>query len=205
MAGECPGENNDQKTQRQTIMIVGLGNHDLPTTRHSVGMMFVDKLAKMLGCTLTKNRDCLGFIGVKELTTLKVVLLKPKLAMNINGTSVKKTANVFQVQPKNIYLVHDDLDKDVGKIGLKEKGSASGHNGVKSVINNFKTDEIPRLRIGIGRPHCVDLVPTYVLKKFMPLELADIDLALQLGVDKLDDHLMSRFGHSGIRVLRTNS
>jgi PTH1 family peptidyl-tRNA hydrolase len=71
--------------------IAGLGNHDYPGTRHSVGMQFVNRLAKFLDMNFTKNRDCVGFVGAKELKHINLVLLKPKQPMNINGPSVYKT------------------------------------------------------------------------------------------------------------------
>ncbi|XP_060593686.1 peptidyl-tRNA hydrolase-like [Ruditapes philippinarum] len=126
--------------KKETFMIAGLGNHDYPGTRHSVGMQFVNRLAKFLDMNFTKNRDCVGFVGEKELKHINLVLLKPKQPMNINGPSVYKTAKKHNVPVSNIFIVHDDLQKKVGKVTIKEDGSPLGHNGVKSVIQSFKTD-----------------------------------------------------------------
>ncbi|XP_045188232.1 peptidyl-tRNA hydrolase-like [Mercenaria mercenaria] len=191
-----------ENKQKETFMIAGLGNHDLPGTRHSVGMQLVNKLARFLTMDLKKNRDCLGFVGEKSLSHIHLVLLKPKQAMNINGASVLKTAKKHNVPVANIYLVHDDLDRKVGKVGLKEKGSAGGHNGVKSVIQSFRTDSIVRVRIGIDRPASIDMVSDYVLQKFRSEERAGIDDAIDQGILKIAQHIGARTGLSAAQIFQ---
>lgn len=188
--------------KKETFLIAGLGNHDLPGTRHSVGMQLVKKLAGFLDITLEKKRDCLGFVGEKELSHINVVLLKPKQAMNINGTSVHKTAKKYNIPAENVYVVHDDLDKKVGKVGLKEKGSAGGHNGVRSVLQCFKTDAITRVKIGIDRPASVHMVTEYVLQKFSPSEKDDIEDAINQGIFKIAQHISTRTRLKATQVFR---
>ena len=105
---------------------MGLGNHALPKTRHSVGMMAVNRLAKHLDVQWTKDsKNCVGFVACKTLSQgLDLVLLKPKIPMNINGSSIAKTIRHHGIAASNVYLLHDELDKPLGKFGMKENGSA---------------------------------------------------------------------------------
>lgn len=186
--------------QKKKFLIVGLGNHDIPLTRHSVGMRLVNRLAKYLGVTLEKQKECLGFVAKKELAGIDVVLLKPKLPMNHNGTSVLKTASKYKIPASHIYLVHDDMQREVGKVSVKDKGSALGHNGVKSVIQCFRTDEIPRIRLGIDRPTNKDEVVDYVLCNFAANESAAVQEAVDLGILRLAQHIGARTGLDTARV-----
>lgn len=135
-----------------TRLVVGLGNHGMFNTRHSVGMRVVDHTAAQLGLQWTTDRDCKGSIAVSATTAEHaVVLLKPRLLMNVNGKSVAATARKFGISPESVLLVHDDLDKALGKFRIKHGGSAHGHNGVRSCIASLKTNEMPRILVGIGR------------------------------------------------------
>ncbi|KAL4219527.1 peptidyl-tRNA hydrolase protein 1 [Mactra antiquata] len=129
------GTQNMEQNSKEIYLIAGLGNYDYPGTRHSVGMQLIKRLGEFLDIKFTKNKECLGFIGTKELRHIHIVLLQPKLAMNINGTSVQKTAKTFNVPIRNIYLVHDELGKAVGKTSLKQSGSA-GYMGKLSALWN---------------------------------------------------------------------
>ncbi|KAJ1983172.1 hypothetical protein H4R33_004855 [Dimargaris cristalligena] len=109
-----------------------------------------------------------------ELVRWQITLLKPKLLMNISGKSVARAAKEYGVSIDNILIVHDDMQRDIGKVALKEGGSANGHNGIKSAIDHLGTSNFRRLRIGIGRPpddnRSNDLVARFVLSKFTPVE-----------------------------------
>ncbi|XP_022094730.1 probable peptidyl-tRNA hydrolase isoform X3 [Acanthaster planci] len=112
-------------TRTSQFMVVGLGNHSMPETRHSVGMATIDRLCRRLKGTWNKDRDCQGDIAVATLADQhQIILLKPRLLMNINGRSVIKTARKYQVASRNVYLLHDDLDRTFGKFNIKEGGSA---------------------------------------------------------------------------------
>eukprot|EP00039_Didymoeca_costata_P001618 m.53817 g.53817 ORF g.53817 m.53817 type:complete len:222 (+) comp10883_c0_seq8:1782-2447(+) len=162
-------------------LIVGLGNHGMLRTRHSVGMQAVNELAKTLELEWNYRRDCLGYvtnpIPYKE---LELVILRPKLLMNINGNSVAKAFRAFKIQsPKDVILVHDDLDRGLGKVRDKHGGSAGGHNGVRSTTEKLKSENTKRVRVGIGRPMSRDQVTHYVLSDFTPeekVQLAEVVL-----------------------------
>jgi len=110
-------------------------------------------------------------------TELDITLLKPKLLMNVCGPSIAKAVNELKIPLSNVYVIHDDLQRPLGKVSLKNGGSANGHNGIKSVAKHLRTDEFKRLRIGIGRPpkevddRSFDIVADYVLGKLTDQEM----------------------------------
>lgn len=134
-------------------LVIGLGNPgpQYEHTRHNVGFRVVDKLANKLGWAWNERRSrallASGMIG-----TEKVVLAKPLTYMNLSGQSVGELVRWYKLQPEDILVVYDELDFPVGKVQLRTKGSAGGHNGVSDIIAHLHTNEFPRLRIGIGRP-----------------------------------------------------
>ncbi|XP_038063821.1 probable peptidyl-tRNA hydrolase [Patiria miniata] len=175
------------------FMVVGLGNHSMPASRHSIGMATIDRLCRHLKATWSKDRDCQGDIAMATLADQhRLILLKPRLLMNINGRSVVKTARKYQVASCNVYLLHDDLDRAFGKFSIKEGGSAGGHNGVKSAIAALGTDVMPRLRIGIGRPTNRNAVTDYVLSGFSIQEKERLPPILEECVLTLLDHINKR-------------
>ncbi|XP_031556206.1 probable peptidyl-tRNA hydrolase [Actinia tenebrosa] len=151
-------------------LVVGLGNYTMPETRHSIGMAAVNHLADKLGVSFQYDKKLSGLYGITQIDDADVILLKPKLLMNINGRSVVKVASAYKIEARNVILVHDDLDKDLGRYSIKHGGSARGHNGVKSVIGSLMSCEMERFLIGIGRPKYKSEVIDYVLQKFTPAE-----------------------------------
>ncbi|NXM11087.1 PTH hydrolase, partial [Ploceus nigricollis] len=134
--------------------VAGLGNYGLRGTRHSVGMEVLDQLARQLAVAegWQVDKRCCADVALATAHGLELVLLKPRRFMNLNGLSVASAAEIYSLGPKDIYLVHDDLDKALGKVAVKLGGSARGHNGVQSCISALHSNEMTRLRIGIGRP-----------------------------------------------------
>ncbi|NXO79138.1 PTH hydrolase, partial [Sitta europaea] len=134
--------------------VAGLGNYGLRGTRHSVGMEVLDQLARQLAVAegWRVDKRCCADVALATAHGLELVLLKPRRFMNLNGLSVASAAEIYSFGPKDIYLVHDDLDKALGKVAIKLGGSARGHNGVQSCISALHSNEMTRLRIGIGRP-----------------------------------------------------
>ena len=134
-------------------LIVGLGNPgpEYERTRHNAGYRVVDKLASKLGWKWSERRSrailASGTIGLE-----KVVLAKPLTFMNLSGQAVGELVRWYKIQPEDILVVYDELDLPVGKIRLKARGSAAGHNGLKDIIHHLHTNAFPRLRVGIGHP-----------------------------------------------------
>eukprot|EP00455_Lapot_gusevi_P018620 TRINITY_DN2020_c0_g1_i2.p1 TRINITY_DN2020_c0_g1~~TRINITY_DN2020_c0_g1_i2.p1 ORF type:complete len:186 (-),score=15.77 TRINITY_DN2020_c0_g1_i2:41-598(-) len=156
-------------TSLRTILVVGLGNPGpaLATTRHNVGLMFLDYLSNSLKLQWSsKNRDCQASFAEWRSADTQLILTRPHVFMNESGKCVLPSMRHFRVGADQLFVVHDDLGREVGKFSPKLGGSASGHNGVKSIINVLRTDQFQRLRIGIGRPEEKTEVPSYVLESF---------------------------------------
>ena len=134
-------------------LIVGLGNpgQQYEQTRHNVGFRVVDMVAKTLGWKWSEQRNR-AILASGTLGPEKVVLVKPITFMNNSGEAVSALAHWYKVQPEDVLVVYDELDLPVGRVRLKSNGSAGGHNGIDNIIRHLHTNNVPRLRIGIGRP-----------------------------------------------------
>ncbi|KAI8373786.1 peptidyl-tRNA hydrolase [Blakeslea trispora] len=169
------------------ILLVGLGNKPLPNTRHNVGMMALDAIARSLQLTwshypswksdVTETR--IWHQSNNETQEYIVTLLKPRKLMNVSGSCVAQAVKDLSFLPENIHVFHDDMQRDLGKVSLKASGSANGHNGIKSVIDHLKTHQFNRVRIGIGRPPADDrsqsVVSDFVLGQFTSVELDKLE------------------------------
>uniref|UniRef100_G1U0S4 peptidyl-tRNA hydrolase n=1 Tax=Oryctolagus cuniculus TaxID=9986 RepID=G1U0S4_RABIT len=175
-------------------LVAGLGNPGLPGTRHSVGMAVLGQLARRLGVAESWARDprCAADLALAPLGDAQLVLLRPRRLMNSNGRSVARAAELFGLTADAVYLVHDELDKPLGKLALKLGGSARGHNGVCSCISCLNSSAMPRLRVGIGRPATADAVQAHVLGRFSPAEQELLPLLLDRATDLLLDHIRER-------------
>ncbi|XP_056360929.1 probable peptidyl-tRNA hydrolase isoform X3 [Oenanthe melanoleuca] len=174
--------------------VAGLGNYGLWGTRHSVGMEVLDRLARQLAVAegWRVDKRCCADVTLATAHGLELVLLKPRRFMNLNGLSVASAAEIYSLGPGDIYLVHDDLDKALGKVAIKLGGSARGHNGVQSCISALHSNEMTRLRIGIGRPEGDVTVPNYVLSPFSAGEREKLEQILAQAVTCLLEHIQSR-------------
>ncbi len=134
-------------------LIVGLGNpgQQYEQTRHNVGFHVVDMLAKTLNWNWSEQRSR-AILASGVLGSEKVVLVKPITFMNNSGEAVGALAHWYKVLPEDVLVVYDELDLPVGRVRLKSNGSAAGHNGMDNIIRHLHTSQIPRLRVGIGRP-----------------------------------------------------
>ncbi|XP_052505670.1 probable peptidyl-tRNA hydrolase isoform X1 [Budorcas taxicolor] len=175
-------------------LVAGLGNPGLPGTRHSVGMAVLGQLARRLGVaeSWARDRRCAADLALASLGDAQLVLLQPRRLMNLNGHSVARAAELFGLTAEEVYLVHDELDKPLGKVALKLGGSARGHNGVRSCMSCLNSSAMPRLRVGIGRPTHRDAVQAYVLGRFSPAEQELLPPVLERAVDLLLDHIRQR-------------
>jgi PTH1 family peptidyl-tRNA hydrolase len=133
-------------------IVVGLGNpgREYASTRHNIGFMIVDELSRRLGMrdSRTRFRALLseGFDNAQ-----KLVLVKPQTYMNLSGISVREAASWYKTPVEDLLVVADDIDLPFGVLRMRAQGSSGGHNGLKSIIAELGTDEVPRLRIGVGR------------------------------------------------------
>lgn len=151
-------------------IICGLGNPGpkFAGTRHNAGFMSVDALAAALGARVDRSRFK-AFTAEAKLGSTGVLLMKPQTFMNLSGQAVKQAASFFKIAPDKIFVVFDDVSLPVGKMRIRGKGSAGGHNGIKSIIAELGTEEFPRLKLGVGEPQFPDLAD-WVLSRFTPDE-----------------------------------
>jgi peptidyl-tRNA hydrolase, PTH1 family len=150
-------------------LIVGLGNpgKQYEETRHNVGFKVIDELSNRMNIELNETKFK-GLYGRGMVHGEKVILLKPMTYMNLSGESVSGLMRYYDITESDLLVCYDELDLPVGKIRLRYKGSAGGHNGIKSIINLVGTQEFNRIRIGIDRPQPGSNIADYVLGKFNP-------------------------------------
>lgn len=135
-------------------LIVGLGNpgSKYHETKHNVGFMVLDKIVKDLNISFTEDKIFKAEVASTFLYQEKVYFVKPTTFMNNSGQAVKALLTYYNLDIEDLLIIYDDLDMEVGKIRFRQKGSAGGHNGIKSIIAHIGSQEFDRVKIGIGRP-----------------------------------------------------
>lgn len=164
-------------------LIVGLGNpgKDYEKTRHNVGFEVLDILAKEKNATFKLDKNFDGLIATYQEGLEKVILLKPTTYMNLSGQSIIKVKNYYKVDLNDIIVVVDDINIELAALRLREKGSAGGHNGLKSIIAHLQSTEYKRIRVGI-KFEKGDLI-NHVLGKFSKKELEVLEPAFHHAKD----------------------
>ena len=167
-------------------LIVGLGNPEegYRETRHNMGFDTINKLAEQYHIEITKNKFK-GLYGTGIIENEKVILLKPQTFMNLSGESIKECKDFYKIEEKNLIVVYDDIDIEPGIIKIRKTGGPGTHNGMKSVIQNLKTKNFPRIRVGIGMPeHKADLI-NYVIGHVPEEERKILDKSTTLAKDAI--------------------
>lgn len=152
-------------------IIAGLGNpgKQYENTRHNAGFMALDALADQLGVSV-EERKYKALCGRGMIGGEKVLLVKPQTFMNLSGESIRAAADFYKVAPEHIMVIYDDISLNPGQLRIRKKGSAGGHNGIKSIIACLGTQEFPRIKVGVGaKPDRMDLAD-YVLGHFSQIE-----------------------------------
>ena len=165
-------------------IIVGLGNpgEKYVHTRHNVGFEVIDILADRIGIHVDEKKHK-GLCGRGVLEGQKVVLVKPQTFMNLSGESVRAVADFYKVAADEIIVVYDDISLEPGRLRVRGKGSAGGHDGIKNIIAHLGTQEFPRVKVGIGeKPKGMDLAD-YVLSHFGRGEWEQMEEAFKEAAD----------------------
>lgn len=146
-------------------MIVGLGNPGISyqKTRHNAGFLALDKTAAALHIRVTK-KGFSGLYGEGVRGGEKILLVKPETYMNRSGDCVQQVARFYRIRPEDILVLFDDIELPVGSLRIREKGSAGTHNGMRSVLACLNSEDVPRIRVGVGDKRQGEL-KDYVLKK----------------------------------------
>ena len=173
-------------------LIVGLGNpgKKYEHTRHNMGFDVVDLFADLAYIDVSKDAFK-GLVGRGKVYDEDIYILKPQTFMNLSGESVREIVSYFKIDLKDIIVIYDDMALPVGSIRLRENGSSGGHKGMQNIIEHLSSEEIKRIRIGIGEP-TFDTVD-YVLSKPSKEEQEKIDESIKRAVEALKEALKSNF------------
>ncbi len=165
----------------ERLTIIGLGNpgFEYSETRHNIGFMIVDYLQSYLNFPRWKKSSSYH-LTLKEIYNKKIYLIKPQTYMNLSGTGVKEFLSVYFSDPKEILVIHDDLDLELGRLRIRYDGKDGGHKGIKSIIQEIGSKDFYRLRIGIGRPKSKDEIIEHVLSNFNEEEKLIIEKVIKL-------------------------
>jgi peptidyl-tRNA hydrolase, PTH1 family len=175
-----PASNDDRV---ETYLIVGLGNpgRRYQGTRHNVGFMVVDRICNALPGGTAKSRFQADYYETRD-GDKRVVLAKPQTFMNESGIAVGQLVRWYKIPNDRVLVIYDDLELPFGALRLRASGSAGGHNGMSSVISHLRSEQFPRLRVGIDRPRSGSTVP-YVLSAFSASEQRELPRVLDSAAD----------------------
>lgn len=173
------------------FLIVGLGNigNEYQNTRHNIGFSVLDALAEASNTSFTTQRY--GDVATMRLKNQSLVLLKPSTYMNLSGNAVRFWKNKENIDTENILIVVDDLSLPFGAIRMKGKGSDGGHNGLKNITYELKTEAYPRLRFGIGNDFPRGAQIEYVLGQFSPEQRELMPERLKMAVEAIKSFCLS--------------
>ena len=174
-------------------LVVFLGNPGLKYegTRHNAGFMAADAMEKKLGVAINKLR-------FKALTAScaiggqSVLLMKPQTFMNLSGEAAGQAAGFYKIPPERVLVVSDEVSLPIGKLRVRRKGSAGGHNGLKNIIAHLGTEDFPRVRIGVGAPPHPDYdMADWVLSSFKNQDAEDMAAAARRAADAVECYILN--------------
>lgn len=167
------------------FLIVGLGNigKQYEHTRHNVGFDIIDLVSDKYNISINREKFK-GMYGEGSIASEKVILLKPSTYMNLSGESIREVVNFYKISNEQVIVLYDDISLEVGRLRIREKGSAGGHNGIKSIIANLGTDIFPRIKVGVGQPKS-ELV-SHVLGRFNTEDREKVIKVFDVSVDALE-------------------
>ena len=168
------------------LLFVGLGNPtpNSENNRHNVGFKIIDAIYKKFGLSKQKPKFK-GLLTTGEISSKKVYAIKPLTFMNNSGICIRELIEYFKIDAQDIFVFHDDLDVEFGKIKAKFSGSSAGHNGVQS-IDKFIGKEYSRVRVGIGKPKNNIETSDYVLQNFDEEEVLKLEKITKNIIDSMD-------------------
>ncbi len=174
-------------------LIVGLGNPgaEYAGTRHNVGFEVIDLLARRHRIAVTK-RDFKAVLGDGQIGDARVLLARPMTFMNLSGEAVAAICRFYKIAPDDVIVILDEVALAPGRIRLRLKGSAGGHNGLANILNLLHTQDVPRIRIGVGAARPGDLVG-HVLSRFRPDEVVLMQEANARAADAVETALSEDF------------
>lgn len=179
------------KTSGVSWLVVFLGNPGTKYdgTRHNAGFMAADAMAKAKGVDIDKAKFK-ALTAVCQIGEEKVMLMKPQTFMNLSGEAVAEAVNFYKIKPSNVIVVSDEVSLQIGKLRIRRKGSAGGHNGLKNIIAHLGTNEFPRIRMGVGAPTHPDYdMADWVLSAFKNQDAVDIQKSAQRAAEAVECYI----------------
>ena len=166
------------------FLIVGLGNPEekYNNTRHNIGFEAVDYIADKYNIDINRKKFK-GVYGEGFIGNEKVILMKPTTYMNLSGECIREVIDFYKLSNEDILVIYDDISLDIGRLRIREKGSAGGHNGIKSIIQNLGGDKFPRVKVGVGQPK--DNLVNHVLGKFSKEDREHIEKVIPVVSDAI--------------------
>jgi len=145
-------ERTESSTAPITFIVAGLGNigKQYENTRHNAGFMAIDAMAERWGAKIDRVKFH-ATVGEATVGGVRVLLMKPTTLMNNSGIAIGEAAAFYKISPENILVLHDEISFEPGTVRIRRKGSAGGHNGLKSIISSLSSEEFPRIKIGVGK------------------------------------------------------
>ena len=196
------GSKSPEKQAPVSAIVVGLGNpgKEYEKTRHNAGFMAIDALASATGAVIDRARFS-ALVGECSIGAHRVLLMKPETFMNSSGDAIAAAATFYKIPPERVIVLCDDISFAPGRIRIRRRGSAGGHNGLKSIIARLGSEDFPRVKIGVGeKPSAEYPLVDWVLGKFPEPDLAalasrfaDIRDAVSLILDDKTDLAMNRY------------
>ena len=178
------------------FLIAGLGNPGAryARTRHNAGIDFIEELSKKWNLKFEEIKSVKSKVSIHKLDKVDVYLLIPDVFMNNSGKALKPALKKYNLNIKDVLIIHDDLDLPSGTCKLKKYGGDGGHNGLKSIIENFGGNkDFLRMRIGIGHPGDSKKVNDYVVKKGTKKEIQERKKAILSGIEIIEDVILSNW------------
>ena len=185
-----------------SFIVAGLGNvgKNYELTRHNAGFIAIDGAAKKWGAPIDRVKFH-AMVGEANVGGVRVLLMKPTTLMNNSGVAIAEAASFYKISPERVLVLHDEISFDPGMLRIRRKGSAGGHNGLKSIIAHLSSEDFPRVKIGVGKkPTPEYALADFVLGKFPKDDLdaiekryQDIQSACELIADGKIDDAMQKF------------
>lgn len=166
-------ESEGAKSEPVSYIIVGLGNigKQYERTRHNAGFLAIDYIAKRCGVSIDRVKFH-STVAEASIGGTRVLLMKPSTLMNNSGIAIAEAASFYKIPPERVLVLHDEISFEPGKLRIRRKGSAGGHNGLKSIIARLPGEDFPRVKIGVGKKP----TPEYDLADWVLGRLSDDDL-----------------------------
>ena len=185
-----------------THIVVGLGNigKEYEKTRHNAGFIAIDALAEKYGARIDRVKFH-ATVSEASICGKRVLLMKPTTFMNNSGVAIAEAASFYKIPPENVIVLHDEINFDVGVMRIRRKGSAGGHNGLKSIIAHLGSDAFPRIKIGVGNKPSPDYdLVDFVLGRFSAEDLSTLSeentriiSAVELMLDGKTEEAMNKY------------